>query len=146
MNELKHYGVKGMKWGVRRQEKMLAKAEKILGRPVKLGEDFGHGKITNRGIRKVKRYDELEKAYNKVKKRGDPSFDYVHGYDLETRTVLSDRKIKNIIKKMEKNPSMDVLSATTRAHHAQRGERIVMSLLASTIGAMTLTELTMRYS
>lgn len=51
--ELYHYGVKGMKWGVRRQEKMKAKAEKILGRPVN-SSDFGGGKITNRGIRNVK--------------------------------------------------------------------------------------------
>lgn len=129
-NELYHYGVKGMKWGVRRQEKMREKAEKKLGRPLKF-DDFGGDKITNRGIRKVKKYDELETAYKKVRKKGDPCFDWVHGLNLQTQTVLSDRKIKRIINKMQKDSSTDVKQLVDNAHRIQKGEKIAGRLLAS---------------
>lgn len=141
--ELYHFGVKGMKWGVRRQEKMRKKAEKQLGRSIK-SNDFG-GEITNRGIRKVKKYDELEKAYKKVKKKGDPSFDWVHGMDPRKGTVLSDRKIKLIIRKMEKNPSTNVEKAVNRAHYAQKGEQIAAKLLVSSIATVAISELARRY-
>lgn len=141
--ELYHYGTKGMKWGVRRQEKMLAKAEKKLGRPIKTN-DFG-GKITNRGIKKVKKYDELNAAYNKVKKKGDPSFDNVHGLDLRTGTTLSDRRIKRIIKKMEKNPSIDVEKTVNRAHYAQKGEQVAKKILVSAAATIAVSELAKRY-
>ena len=131
-NELYHYGVLGMKWGVRRQAKMLAKAEKKLGRKV-TDDDFA-GPITNRGIRKVKKYDELEAAYKKVKRKKDPSFDYVHGFDIRTQNVLSDRKIKRIIKKMEKDPSTNVLKELERSHNVQRGEEIAKRILMSGLG------------
>ena len=141
--ELYHYGVKGMKWGVRRQQKMREKAERKLGRAIK-SDDFG-GKITNRGIRKVKKYDELETAYKKAKKKGDPSFDWVHGMNLKTNTVLSDRRIKRIIKKMEKSPSTDVRKAVDRAHLAQAGEKWVTRFMLSAAATITVSELTRRY-
>ena len=143
--ELRHFGVKGMKWGVRRQEKMRQKAEKTLGRPVTMG-DFGGGKITNRGIRKVKKYDELEKAYNRARKKGDPSFTYVHGLHMKTGTSLSDRKIKRIIRKMEKNPQLNVSDAVIRAHYISKGEKIAASILTTVTGTIVVSELKRRYS
>ena len=142
--ELYHYGVPGMKWGVRRQDKMREKAEKTLGRSVTLG-DFGGGKITNRGIKKVKKYDELEAAYNKVRKKGDPSFAQMHALNLQTGTSLSNRQINNIIRKMDKNKTMDVEKAVIRAQYVRKGEKIATKILLSSAATITMYELSKRY-
>jgi hypothetical protein len=107
--ELKHFGVIGMHWGQRRRAKMEAKAEKILGRKIKPSDGWGkNDRITNKEIKMVKEYDEMDARYKKVKKKGDLALDYMLGYDPLLGVAVSRKGVDRIIKKLEKDPSASV--------------------------------------
>lgn len=148
---LMHYGVKGMKWGVRRYtnadgtltpraKKKIAKAEKYLGR--KLQSDDGFSKdgsdITRKGLKNVKQWDEQEKRYKEVKKKGDPAYSYVRGHDLTYHNALSVKDVDRIIKKMEKDPSLNVMNEIEKSHRTKAGKEAVGRVL-TTYGSMAIS-------
>lgn len=93
--ELMHYGVKGMRWGVRRASKQLTKATTAEGREKAIAtlnkhRTKGSNKITSLEKERVKLDDMLRKATTK---------DKVKASKLEAKAAKLDRKAaKNISK------------------------------------------------
>lgn len=142
--ELYHYGIKGMKWGVRRYrnkdgsltpraKKKIADAERYLGRKLETSDGFSEdgSDITRKGLKNVKQWDEQEKRYKSIKKKDDPVYDYVRGFDLRYGNALSVKDVNRIIKKMEKNPSLNVMSELEKTHRAKAGRKAVSRVLAA---------------
>lgn len=66
-NELQHYGVKGMKWGIIRAKKKLAKASTSEDRDKAVAKLNKHRTKAVAKVSKLeKKVPELEKAYNKA--------------------------------------------------------------------------------
>lgn len=138
-----HYGVKGMKWGIRRknQERMTRKAERKLGRKLKW-DDFGGSTITNKGIKNVKKYDEQEARYKQVKKKSDPAYDYMRGHDPFRYTQVSHKQMDKIIKKLEKDPSLSALDLQNaqldKNVRVRKGKQVANSCLNGVMTGVTI--------
>ena len=138
---LSHFGVPGMKWGVRRsydsagilntksQQKMKTKAETTLGRKI-TPQDFG-GKITNRGIKNVQQYDEQKSRYNKVRQKGDP-------FHALNDSKYTRNGVNKLITEMEKGTPY--AQAAKKAQRISAGERLVKASLvaAGTVATIQL--------
>lgn len=146
---LSHHGIKGQKWGVRRfrnsdgtlteegkkrasyrekrNQKKIEKAEQYLGRKLQVNDGFSKNgsDITKKGLKKVKEWDDQEKRYKAVRKKGDPSYDYVRSLNLKYHTSLSVKDVDRIIKKMDKNSSLDVLSEVQKQQAIKAGKKSV---------------------
>lgn len=145
-----HYGVKGMKWGVRRYtnadgtltpraKKKIAKAEEYLGRKLQTNDGFSKdgSDITRKKLKNVKQWDEQENRYKAIKKKGDPAYSYVRGYDLQYHNALSVKDVDRIMKKMEKDPSLNVMSELEKSHRTKAGKEAVGRVL-TTYGSMMI--------
>lgn len=157
-NELQHYGVKGMRWGVRRYrnkdgsltpraKKKIEDAEKYLGRKLKTNDGFSKdgSDITRKKLKNVKQWDEQEKRYKEVRKKGDPSYDYVRGYDLKYNNALSVRDVNRLIKKMEKNPDLNVMRELKKAHCVKAGKKVASKVLLS-LGTSAISTMAVSYA
>lgn len=139
-NELMHYGVLGMHWGIRRYQnkdgsltpagkkrskQKIEYAEKYLGRKLKTDDGFEKNglDITKKRLKKIKQYDEQENRYNSVKKKSDPDYDYLRGYNLKTGTSLSAKDVDRIIKKLNKNPSTNVIGEMQSRQIVKQGRK-----------------------
>lgn len=71
--ELKHYGVKGMEWGVRRAAKRLASADTYEKRSKAMNSLEKHRRKTTSKINKLnKQHDKLQKKMDKTVYKNDP--------------------------------------------------------------------------
>lgn len=126
-NTLYHHGVKGMKWGQRRAQNRVAKAENYLGRKIQPNDGISKdgSNITRKRLKNIKQWDEQEARYKAIKKKDDPIYDYVRGYDLKYRNALGVKDVNRIMKKMEKDPSLNVMSEIQKAHRTKAGKKAV---------------------
>lgn len=88
----------------------------------------------------MKRYDEQKQEYSKVKKKNDPGYDWMRGYDPKRNISLNERDIKRIIKKLEKNPHADGMKLYNNEARKKVGIRKTKQLLAG-IGSVAFSSL-----
>lgn len=94
-NELQHYGVPGMRWGIRRGRNQITRAK------TKEEHEKGVSTLTKhrgKAVRKVAKLEKkgvkLDKAYNKAVLKTDP------------KIAKLDKQIGNIDRKLNKRPNM----------------------------------------
>lgn len=88
--ELKHYGVKGMKWGVRKAQEQYAKLDRLKGAYKKAKKN--RGKVTTRTERKAAKesYKQAKQAYKLHKKevRKHTTFSQKMGHGVQKTKKL----------------------------------------------------------
>lgn len=73
-SELYHYGVKGMKWGVRKQKRLETRA---ISKYQRAGERYGQADYYRRmGAEDYKKYDAQARAYDKIARKRDKNGNY----------------------------------------------------------------------
>lgn len=145
INYLTHYGVLGMKWGVRKDNKRAerrAYVEKELGRKITKFDSPDPNKISNRDIKNIKRHDEFEKRYNKVKKKDDPGFQWLRGYDPQKGVSLGRRRVEKIVKELEKNPEKSAMKMYKIESGKKRAQNLVVNTAVMGVTVAALMKIT----
>lgn len=157
-HELTHHGVMGMKWGVRNERtkaqyankgkpktKRTSITSKIRARQVegmskKVGrkvEDknlsLNKGVLTRNSMKKIVDYEKKADRYKKVRKPGDPYFPWLNA-------SFSRRELNSIIKKMEKNPDLDVNKEVNRRIGRKKAAQAMVLIGELTIAGLALME------
>lgn len=82
--DIQHYGVKGMKWGVRRSDAQLARASKarkqdnrsgdrkLIDKSIEKSKAKGVGSLSNKQLKQINSRLELEKKYNQLNTKKSP--------------------------------------------------------------------------
>jgi hypothetical protein len=159
---LMHYGREGMKWGqhifgdkqktysrtkVDKPPRLLGRknkreiAEKYLGRKLNSEDgdyEYSVDGLTRKKLKNIKTWDVQEKKYNAVKKKGDPHYGYVRGYDLKYQNALTAKEVDKLIKKMSNDPELDTMAALKHAHKVRQGKDVVRQVLKNSARAMFL--------
>lgn len=79
-----------------------------------------------------------EKKYDAVKKKGDPHYSYVRGYDLKYQNALTAKEVDKLIEKMSRDPELDTMAALKHAHKVRQGKDAVRQVLKNSARAMFL--------
>ena len=139
---LEHFGILGMHWGHHKVEttggeqtksKKEVMAEQIIGRPLK-PSDFNGFPITKKGALSVRQYDDQGKAYNKVKKEGDPLHALVSSEN-------SRKGVARIIKGMEDGRTYN---SVAKQEKVIRIGKAATTVFLGAYGFMRLSKLTLK--
>jgi hypothetical protein len=135
-NELNHYGVLGMKWGVRRARRKQAKA--------------AYRKSTDEAFKKYEReINSIEKNYKRGQKMSDR--DYAREEAADRKYQAAARKAKDTYKKAKTDRSNDAAianklysqqskAANKRVAQMSTGEALLQSYLMGSYGALKYNE------
>lgn len=116
-DELQHYGVKGMKWGVRRDVELLANSRRNKA-VRKAKNDYERGKITKDQLKSAKKQAKSDKKdyMNKVKKEFE-SKSKAEQYKMSTN--IKDQAISKVPNRRLKKGVKAVNAVFTAANIAQ---------------------------
>ena len=118
-NELEHYGVKGMKWGVHRAQKKLAKASTQEQRDKAIASLNKHrGKASSKIAKLEKKRPKLEKAYDRAILKTDVKISKMEQkrskHTRKATKLLSTDKIRS--RHLAKAQIMDMKIKDLKAH------------------------------
>lgn len=114
-----------------RNSRKIFKAEKYLGRPLRWDDGFedNGSDINQKSLRYLKTYDKNKSYYKSVKRKGDPDYDWLTGYDPEKHISLGDRDIRRIMKKIGNKPYLDIKKEVDNAKNKKIIEKRITQYL-----------------
>lgn len=141
LNELEHYGVKGMKWGVRRTPEQLGhtlaarkrKIAKLLGDARKKSKKKSERKKKERAKAKEKKTEKKEEKKTestdelreKLLKSTDPKYIYKH------RALLTTKELQDRLTRIDTEQKVQKLTVDDKAKKAmKKGEDTLKSIAA----------------
>ena len=123
--ELQHYGVKGMKWGVRKAQNEYAKLDKLKGEYKKAKKAYNKAYNRASGFRNYGSFSPIKAHRDASQKRWEKAYD--------KSRALADAK------KAYKDQKKEVRKNTTIGQKIGRGAKRVSGILA-TVGGMYLSD------
>lgn len=120
MDELRHFGIKGMKWGVRRTDAQLGNSGSTKTKKVSRKEN----RRMNSEAKSKFYADKAESLYNESKKKGDRVLIEIRTPGDYAKTVVTG---KEFAKHLENGGVFDIREAEVFARQRKAGEQFVLN-------------------